>query len=96
MLGDDQVYGQGTQPRPYRQRGIRHARRAGADAGIPLTVYKCPGSTGWDLTGRGFHLRSLDYLGRDGSTALTRRYFLRDSQIRRASSMYSQAGGRYR
>ena len=29
MLEDDQVNGQGTQPRPDRQRRIRHARRAG-------------------------------------------------------------------
>ena len=29
MLEDDQVNRQGTQPRPDRQRRIRHARRAG-------------------------------------------------------------------
>ena len=35
------------------------AEGRGADAGILLTVYTCPGSTSWHLTGRGFHPRSL-------------------------------------
>jgi hypothetical protein len=46
---------------PYRDEAaaLAAAEGRGADAGIPLTVYKCPGSTSWHLTGRGFHPRSL-------------------------------------
>lgn len=46
---------------PYRDEAaaLAAADSRGADAGIPLTVYKCPGSTSWHLTGRGFHPRSL-------------------------------------
>jgi hypothetical protein len=46
---------------PYRDEAaaLAAAESRSADAGIPLAVYKCPGSTSWHLTGRGFHPRSL-------------------------------------
>jgi hypothetical protein len=46
---------------PYRDEAaaLAAAEGRGADADIPLTAYKCPGSTSWHLTGRGFHPRSL-------------------------------------
>jgi hypothetical protein len=46
---------------PYRDEAaaLAAAESRGAYADIPLTVYKCPGSTSWHLTGRGFHPRAL-------------------------------------
>jgi hypothetical protein len=46
---------------PYRDEAaaLAAADKRGENAGIPLRVYKCPGSTSWHLTSRGFHPRSL-------------------------------------
>ena len=46
---------------PYRgeEEALAAAAKRGEDAGIPLTVYKCPGSSSWHLTGRGFRPEAL-------------------------------------
>jgi hypothetical protein len=46
---------------PYRDEAaaLLAAAHRGEDAGIPLSVYKCPGSSSWHLTSRGFRPQAL-------------------------------------